>query len=275
MRQVTLKDAIYGLAVADAVGVPYEFSARGTFNATDMTGFGTYNQVPGTWSDDTSMTIATCYSIKTKGCIDTADILIQFRKWMLDGAFTPHNSTFDIGNTTSVALRQGFGCNDERSNGNGSLMRIIPLAFVPDITDAQIEAVSSLTHAHIISRAACIIYVGIAKELINGTSVMDAVRTNVKSGSFYKKLLTIDKASEDEIKSSGYVVDTIEAAIWCVATTDNYRDCVLKAVNLGSDTDTVAAVAGGLAGIIYGTRGIPEKWLDTLCNKELIDSCLF
>lgn len=275
MRQVTLKDAIYGLAVADAVGVPYEFNERGTFKATDMTGFGTYNQVPGTWSDDTSMTVATCYSIKTTGCIDTADMLTQFRKWMNYGEFTPHNKMFDIGGTTATALRQGFGCNDEMSNGNGSLMRIIPLAFVPNVTNEQIEAVSAITHAHPVSKEACVIYVRIAQELMRGADIMQAVKNCVSSDSFYKKLLAINELPENEIKSSGYVVDTFEAAIWVLANTDNYADCVLKAVNLGSDTDTVAAVAGGLAGIIYGLEGIPADWIEKLQNKPLIDSCLF
>lgn len=275
MHNRTLKDAIYGLAVADAVGVPYEFRDRGTFCATDMIGYGTYNQPAGTWSDDTSMTIATCYSIRHKGCIDTADMLCQFRKWMNKGEFTPHNNTFDIGNTTAVALRQGFGCSDEYSNGNGSLMRIIPLAFLPDVTEDDIAAVSSVTHAHSVSVEACVLYVKIAKELMTGKSVMESVRKCVAADSYYKKLRIIDSCSESEIRSSGYVVDTFEAAIWVLANTDNYRDCVLRAVNLGSDTDTVAAVAGGLAGIIYGFDSIPKKWIKKLCSKDIIDSCLF
>lgn len=275
MRQVTLKDAIYGLAVADAVGVPFEFMQRGSFNATDMTGYGTHNQAPGTWSDDTSMTLATCHSIKKKGCIDTTDIMKQFRSWLHDAEFTPDGDVFDVGGTTASAINQGYGLSDERSNGNGSLMRIIPLAFIPDVTNEQIEAVSAITHAHKISKEACIIYVKIAKELMQGKSIMDAVKTCVSSDSFYKKLISIDESSEDEIKSSGYVVDTIEAAIWAVATTDCYKDAVLKSVNLGSDTDTVAAVAGALAGIIYGYDAIPEKWINTLKSKTLIDSCLF
>ena len=275
MNKITLKDAVYGLAVADAVGVPYEFKERGTFNATDMTGFGTYNQVPGTWSDDTSMTIATCYSIKIKNGIGTQDLLYQFRKWMNDAQFTPHGKTFDIGNTTAVALRQGFGCTDEYSNGNGSLMRIIPLAFLPDISDDEIIRVSSVTHAHPISTEACVLYVKIAKSLLQGMNITDAVKINVPEDSFYKKLRTIHSCNESEIKSSGYVVHSFEAAIWCLANTNNYRDCVLKAVNLGSDTDTVAAIAGALAGIIYGYDGIPDKWKNTLCSKEIIDKCLF
>lgn len=270
-----LRDAVYGLAVADAVGVPYEFRDRYTFNATDMTGFGTYNQVPGTWSDDTSMTIATCYSIKTKGCIDTADMLLQFRRWMNNARFTPHKKTFDIGNTTSVALKNGYGCSDKYSNGNGSLMRIIPLAFVNGVTDEQIKAVSAITHAHALSAEACVHYVRIAKEIIAGKPFMESVRKCVGENSRYKKLRTIDKCRENEIRSTGYVVDTFEAAVWVLANTDNYKDAVLKAVNLGNDTDTVAAVTGALAGIIYGIDSIPEKWLTTLCSKKIIEDCLF
>lgn len=270
-----LRDAVYGLAVADAVGVPYEFRKRGTFKACDMTGFGTYNQLPGTWSDDTSMTIATCYSIKKKGCIDTEDMLLQFRKWKNEAKFTPHKNTFDIGNTTSVALKNGFGCDDEYSNGNGSLMRIIPLAFLPDVTDKQIEEVSAITHAHALSKEACVLYVRIANELLCGKFVMQSVRKCVSEKSRYRRLRTIDKCRENEIRSTGYVVDTFEAAVWVLANTDNYKDAVLKAVNLGDDTDTVAAVTGALAGIIYGIDAIPEKWLATLCSKEIIEDCLF
>ena len=266
-----LKSAIYGLAVADAVGVPYEFKQRGSFTATDMVGFGSYYQPKGTWSDDTSMTIATCDSIKECGCIDTADMLTRFRAWAKHGEYAIGKKVFDIGITTASALHSGVGRSDERSNGNGSLMRILPLAFTNASTD-EIEAVSAITHAHEISKAACVCYVEIARELLKGKplkSILEII------DSPFERIRGIAALDEAEIKSGGYVVSTLEAALWAVATTASYRDAVLKAVNLGDDTDTVGAVAGGLAGIIYGTEGIPEEWINSLRGTEIIESCLF
>ena len=226
----TLRDAVYGLAVADALGVPVEFSYRGTFQVTDMTGYGTYHQPPGTWSDDTSMTLATCFSIRRKGGIDLSDIMECFRAWESEGKFTADGVMFDIGNTTSMAISQGFGLTDISSNGNGSLMRIIPLAFVPNATDEQIRQVSALTHGHLISKEACVIYVGIARKLLAGMSVTEAVRESVPDDRLevFERLPVIHQLPEEDIKSSGYVVDTLEAAVWALATTKSYEECVLK-----------------------------------------------
>lgn len=273
----TLRDAVYGLAVADALGVPVEFSDRGTFHVTDMTGYGTYYQPPGTWSDDTSMTLATCFSIKRKKGVDPSDIMECFRAWKTEGKFTADGVMFDIGWTTSQAISQGFGLTDISSNGNGSLMRIIPLAFVPGITDEEVREVSALTHGHEISKEACVIYINIAKRLLAGMDVMEAVRASVNdsAGEVFARLPGIHELPEEEIKSSGYVVDTLEAAVWALATTKSYEECALRAVNLGKDTDTVGAVAGALAGILYGYEGIPDKWIKILRNKELIEECLF
>ncbi|WP_255375230.1 ADP-ribosylglycohydrolase family protein [Olsenella sp. An290] len=125
----TLRDAIYGLAVGDALGVPYEFRTRGSFSCTGMVGHGTHDQPAGTWSDDTSMTLATCDSIRACGRVDTADMLSRFRAWINDGAYAIDGVVFDYGGTTARALAAGTGCTGERDNGNGSLMRIAPLAF--------------------------------------------------------------------------------------------------------------------------------------------------
>ena len=252
----TLKSAIYGLAVGDALGVPYEFKFRGAFECTDMIGYGTHNQPEGTWSDDTSMALATCASIK--------------------GAYTPFGEVFDCGNTCAAAIRSGRGCDDEWSNGNGSLMRIIPLAFVEGITDAEIEAVSAITHAHSLSKLACVCYVRIAIDLVNGVSLAESIKRHVPGNSKLSGAIGIENVlRSDGMGSSGYVIDTFVAAMWCLLTTDNYRDCVLKAVNLGSDTDTTAAVAGGLAGIMYGLEGIPDEWLSKMKSMDMIDQELF
>lgn len=266
-----LKSAIYGLAVADAVGVPYEFKIRGSFKATGMVGFGSHNQPKGTWSDDTSMTLATCASIKECGYIDVSDMLSKFRAWANSGKYAIDGRVFDIGCTTAEALHTGKGKDNERSNGNGSLMRIIPLAFT-DASDNEIKAVSAITHAHDISKTACVCYVHIVRALAQGARLEDILES-IESP--FERIRTISTLDESEIKSSGYVVSTLEAALWAVSTTDNYRDAILKAVNLGNDTDTVGAVAGGLAGIIYGTEGIPPEWIESLKGKDIIENCLF
>ena len=275
-RTNILKAAIYGLAVGDAVGVPYEFRGRGTFECMDMTGYGTHDQPEGTWSDDTSMALATCASIKACGRIDVDDIRARFRRWLKDGEYTPFGEVFDCGNTCAAAIRSGRGCDDEWSNGNGSLMRIIPLAFVDGITDAEIESVSAITHAHSLSKLACVCYVRIAIDLINGVSIAASIRRHVPEDSELSATIGIENMVNSlSIGSSGYVVDTFVAAMWCLLTTDNYRDCILKAVNLGSDTDTTAAVAGGLAGIMYGLEGIPDEWLSKMKSMDMIDRELF
>ena len=258
----TLRDCVYGLAVGDALGVPYEFRGRDTFECTGMVGHGTHDQPAGTWSDDTSMTLATCDSIREKGRIDVDDIRERFVAWYTHDAYTCDH-LFDIGGATSRALSTGRGCAGERDNGNGSLMRIVPLAFVAN--DNEVRAVSAITHAHPMSTEACVRMVHVARGLISGEN---AWQETVSAGIDPEK-------PRDAIASGGYVLHTFEAALWCLANTHSYRDCVLTAVNLGSDTDTTGAVAGALAGIVYGIDGIPQEWLDELRGKDVIESCLF
>lgn len=271
-----LKDAIYGFAVADALGVPLEFKKRGTFKCTEMIGHGTWNQEVGTWSDDTSMTLATCDSIRESKKIDIDDIRSRFVRWMSKGEYTANNEMFDIGETTSNALHSGYGLDHVNSNGNGSLMRILPLAFIAHSIN-DVHNVSAITHAHDVSKYGCEIYVDIAVELLHGQSIRKAIDKVTACGvpNKYERLPFIAGLEERDIKSTGYVVDTLEASLWCLTQTNNYKDAVIKAVNLGDDTDTVAAVTGGLAGIMYGYDSIPKEWIEKLRNKELIDSCLF
>lgn len=261
--KATLRDCVYGQAVGDAVGVPYEFKQRDSFGCSDMVGFGTHNQPIGTWSDDTSMALAICDSYRELGRIDVGDIRDKFVSWYSDGAYTC-DGLFDIGNATAEALRTGRGLAGEWDNGNGSLMRTLPLAFT-DATDGDVRAVSAITHAHPTSTEACVAMVGAARSLISGANARE---TALAYG------VDPDKP-RDEIRSGGYVLDTFEAALWCLATTPNYRECVLLAVNLGGDTDTTGAVAGALAGIVYGIDGIPAEWVDSLRGKDVIERCLF
>jgi ADP-ribosylglycohydrolase len=248
-----------------------------------MIGYGTHNQPAGTWSDDSSMTLTTIDSLCGCGSIDLEDIMTGFELWADDAWFTPHGEVFDIGLTTRLAIANWIkdhdvktcGLTGERDNGNGSLMRILPLAFVPGVTREDIHAVSALTHAHEISKVACEIYIDIAQRLLAGVPKSQAIFSSFDGfwPEPFERIGHLDCLDRDDIRSTGYVVDTLEAALWCLLNTDNYRDCVLTAVNLGDDTDTVAAVAGGLAGILYGIggeRGIPEEWISGIAQKDEI-----
>ncbi|MEI0540344.1 ADP-ribosylglycohydrolase family protein [Brachyspira pulli] len=298
-----LKSAILGLAVGDALGVPYEFISKDIIKnnpCKDMIGYGTHNKKAGTWSDDTSLTLCLLDNLNSKN-INYNDIMYSFALWYDKGHYTTDGDTFDIGITTRDAIdnyKSGknpikCGLSNEYSNGNGSLMRILPIAFyIKKYFDGKlfenreviniIYNVSSLTHSHKRSLIACVIYTAIALNLINDMKIEEAINKalkdsfnyykNEKEINNYKRIFESDfkKLNDTKIKSSGYVVHTLEASIWILLNTSNYKDAVLKAVNFGDDTDTTAAVTGGLAGLYYGVDNIPSKWIDTLVNKELI-----
>ncbi|MDY4041314.1 MAG: ADP-ribosylglycohydrolase family protein [Collinsella sp.] len=259
----TLRGCVYGSAVGDALGVPFEFMGRGSFRCTDMVGYGTHGKPAGTWSDDTSMTIATCDSIRELGRIDADDMRARFERWIFDGAYTV-DGVFDFGGTTHRALAGGSGCAGVRDNGNGSLMRIAPLAFA-GATDDEVREVSAITHAHETSTGACVRLVRALRSLAGGAPPEEVARACGVDAS----------APVEEVRSSGYVIHTLEAALWCLARTTCYAECVLAAVNLGGDTDTTAAVAGALAGTAYGESSIPDRWVGALRARDVIDGCLF
>lgn len=309
----SIKAVVLGHAVGDALGVPVEFCTRGELDAdpvTDMRGWGTYAVPEGSWSDDTSMALATLDSLK-QGKLDYDDIMQRFVRWYTLGEYTPTGAVFDIGGACRIAIQKytegvrpaplcgGVG---ESSNGNGSLMRIHPIALYlfsegkADVSGIEIiHNASALTHAHPRSEIACGIYSLILWELLRnpckGSVVLGmrrakdiyGVKAPLKNDSFCKEFSLYEKnlisrigessgsVAREEIKSTGYVVDTLEAAVWCLLTTDSYKDCVLKAVNLGEDTDTVAAIAGGLAGALYGLDSIPEEWLGALKRREYVE----
>jgi ADP-ribosylglycohydrolase len=314
MNKITAKQVesvLLGVAVGDALGVPVEFQPRGSFKIMGMTGHGTHDQPPGTWSDDTSLTL--CLAEAMDGGITGNDLLEKtaenFIRWFDNGEFTPHGNVFDIGISTSKAvknLKKGMrptesGCGDVNENGNGSLMRIAPLVFhVADKPKEKrfeiVRQVSAITHAHPISILACIIYVEYLAKLLRGgdkfvlfeatqKEIMDALMKGALRDYFKNEITDYfmplifpgnkwQFCDESNIESGGFVADTLKAAIWCFLTTDSYREAVLKAVNLGSDTDTTAAVAGGLAGLYYGfgEGGIPQDWIDKLAGvKDILD----
>ena len=275
-----LYDAVIGLAIGDALGVPYEFKKRGTFLCKDMVGYKTHHQPKGTWSDDTSMVLATLDSLKSNdGKIVPTDMFERFNRWLQNSDYTPFGEVFDAGIATCKALKTGKPQSGEYDNGNGSLMRILPLAFVP-CTEDEIRAVSAITHGHRISMDACVIYVHVVRRLLAGENINEIIPT-LQYDKPFDRLHRIDQLSAQEIKSSGYVVDTLEAALWAVSHKSNeagkeksFRKDLLDAVNLGSDTDTVGAVAGGLAGIIYGLDDMTD-WVEALQNRQELERYLW
>lgn len=306
MKRDQIKAMIYGHAIGDALGVPVEFQTREQLlrnPVKEMQSGGTYNMPAGSWSDDTSMTLCVLDSLAEKGKVDFEDIMQHFMRW-LDSEYTPTGKVFDVGHGTMKSLmryKKGAlplesGGRSERDNGNGSLMRISPISLYLALTKEKMDdeavelvhKVSSLTHAHPRSLIACGIYTFIAFGLLKGKGVSDAVTEGIDGAyeyysehsdfmlekEMYDRVWNLRrlKALQDaDIRSSGYVIDTLEAALWCFITTKSYRACVLKAVNLGEDTDTVAAIAGGLAGLAYGWYDIQEDWKKDLLRTDFID----
>ena len=302
--QNNLTKILLGVATADALGVPVEFESRAFLKENpvlDMIGYGTHHQPLGTWSDDTSLTLCLAESI-VEG-LDLNKLALKFIAWKNDNYWTPHGWVFDIGIGTRIAiekLESGIspelsGGVDEMDNGNGSLMRILPLVLVTKNLPINerfelTQKVSSITHRHIRSVIACFYYLEFAIKIIEGKSFetsyaelqleipvfLESIQINPNEIAKFSRLLryNIIDLNEEDIKSSGYVVDTLEASIWCLLTTNNYKEAVLKAVNLGSDTDTTAVVTGGLAGLFYGVESIPENWVNLLARKnDIISLC--
>ena len=329
MKKNMWLDGIMGLVVGDALGCPVQFRSRNEIRkrgpVTGMEGYGTYNMPEGTWTDDSSMALAAMDSIIHTGKIDPEDIMKNFVKWEFEGAYTPFGEAFDQGVTCSNAIwkfrdtgdYKTCGRTGERANGNGALMRILPVCLYyidqkeclesrwSENTDEKetldheaiqaIHVTSGLTHNHLRSQMACGLYYFLAKEIIKGKAADKDTenlkfclqkgideglkfygrdKANLKEMSHFGRLfdLTAFSASpEEEILSTGYVVDSLEAAIWCLLTTDTLKDCLLRAVNLGDDTDTVAAIAGGLAGLYYGYEGIPADWLAVIKERAYVE----
>lgn len=296
--------ALIGLAVADALGVPVEFRSRAELTADPVTGmraYGTYNQPAGTWSDDSSMAFCIAESI-AKG-YDLKDVAQNFVNWKYANYWCPHGELFDIGNQTSSAISRlrnmlvsgraeelgNLYSDDPMDNGNGSLMRCIPLLFLikGEAIDEQfrlVKEVSALTHGHIRSAIACLLYLLIAGHIVNGQEKKAAYQTACQQVKVWMKDRNIAEAekvvfakvlsgeihleSAENIESSGYVMHSLEASLWCFLKYGDYTSAVLAAVNLGRDTDTTAAITGGLAGLYYGLDLIPEDWINTIARLE-------
>ena len=292
------KNILIGASVGDALGVPVEFKSRQhlkTNPVTDIMGFGTYDKPAGTFSDDSSMMFCLAESL-VEG-YDVNDIAENFQKWMHEGYWTADGEVFDVGIATRKAINRlrvvkhptEAGSTAERDNGNGSLMRILPLAvYAKDLSIDErceiVKQVSSITHAHSRSVLACIYYIEFALNILEAETIEEAyLNTNFwlriyleenteyqTESIFFERILngSLLELSENEIKSSGYVIDSLEAAIWCLLHSNSYEECILKAVNLGEDTDTIACIAGGIAGVFYDVKKIPEHWINKFARKE-------
>lgn len=301
-----LKNGIMGFIIGDVMGVPLEFTKRRSKKIIDMLEYGSHNMPKGCWSDDSSMVIATMQSIiDNKGNINYDDIMNNFILWVEKGSFTPTNKTFGIGRTTLKALANYknkdkleiynnpimCGINKLKDNGNGSLMRILPISYYcyykkmenEDIYNL-VKDISSMTHKHNISVLGCYIYTLFVMEVLSGKSRKEIYK-NIREYDYnkyfdketidcYSRLLKNDISLLDisEINSVGYVVSTLEAVIWCFMNSKNYSESIAIAINLGNDTDTIGALVGGISGSYYNE--INDKWLNDIKRKDyLLDLC--
>jgi len=280
---------LLGLAVGDALGTTLEFAPRGAFELlADMVGGGPFHLRPGQWTDDTSMALCLASSLVEKPAFDPADQMDRYCRWWKEGYFSCTGSCFDIGGTTAGALsrflktRDPFsGSTDPRSAGNGSLMRLapVPMWFYPDADLASRYAMESsrTTHGAQECLDACSLFSQLLVHALSGVSKDELLFQSVQS---FKGVPTISaiargeyrKKHESEIHASGYVVYTLEAALWSFYQTDSFESAVLKAVNLGEDADTTGAVCGQIAGAYYGKSQIPESWLQKLAMRKEIES---
>lgn len=299
------RSVLFGVATGDALGVPVEFRDRETIRknpVTGMVGYGTYNLPPGTWSDDSSLTFCLAEAL-THG-FSLPRIAGNFVRWLYHNEWTPYGKVFDVGIMTQEAiyrLKNGTapelaGGMYEDENGNGSLMRILPLLFhihnkPVDERFLLTKQVSSITHGHVRSVIACFYYLEFARLLMSGEDKFSVYRKLqeeipeylqkrqivANEIAIFDRLLNGDIAQqpEESIHSGGYVLHSLEAAMWCLLTTQTYAEAVLKAVNLGSDTDTTAAITGGLAGLLYGYDAIPAPWIKELVKRTEIDELAF
>lgn len=277
---------LFGLALGDALGTTLEFSRRDSKPpVTDLVGGGPFGLKAGEWTDDTSMALCLADSLLANKVLLPLDLMQRFRKWREDGHNSVNGRCFDIGIATSQAISQFVstgeplaGSTDPFSAGNGSIMRLapVPIFFSRHERAAEDAAIlqSRTTHAAQECLDACKLMTRIIVRLINGTSWPQAL-DDLGEGIKAPKIKTLAAGSWKmkkrlQIKSTGYVVDTLEAALWVVDTSESVSEAVLLAVNLGDDADTVGAVAGQLAGARYGYSGIPEKWTKRLAWSDRI-----
>ncbi len=290
------RGTLLGLAAADAVGATLEFKPPGTFAPiSDMAGGGQFRLEPGQWTDDTSMAMGLAASLVETQGFDPADQMARYWRWYKEGYMSSNGRCFDIGNTVRDALHRWrqtgtplAGSIDPYSAGNGSIMRLapVPMAYAHDPAQAIEESGESsrTTHGAATAVAACRYFGGLLVGALNGqekaallashyapvpdywqTQPLPAAIDAIAAGSFKKRL-------PPDIQGSGYVVKSLEAALWAFYHSDNFRDGCLLAANLGDDADTTAAVYGQIAGAYYGEQGIPTAWREKLALRDTIES---
>lgn len=301
-----IKSAICGFVIGDAMGVPVEFEDREKLMkspVTNMLGYGSYDVPKGVWSDDTSMTLATIDSIiVNKNELNYNDIADKFCEWINNAKYTATNEVFDIGTTTKYSLMRYWNNNIAAmkcggtgisENGNGSLMRMLPIAlycFYNKIEDNDIINIvrntSSITHAHEISIIGCYMYVKYIIFILSNNNKTESYKLlqkidysifNKDNINLYERIIKddISKYSLDTIKSTGFVVDTLESVLCVILNTENFNEAIIGSVNLGGDTDTIAAITGSIAGILYGYDSMDKKWIKDIKNKELLNKYIY
>ena len=281
------RGCLLGLAVGDAVGTTLEFKPPGSFKPIqDMVGGGPFRLKPGEWTDDTSMALCLATSLLEKNGFDPKDQMDRYCRWWKEGYLSSNGTCFDIGNNVSAALRRYkqtgdpiAGSTNPQSAGNGSIMRLAPapMFYYPDSAAAiRYSAESSrTTHGTPECIDACRLLAGIICRALSGLAKEGVLFGEAESFSGEPKITMIARGNYrnkpvTEIHGTGYVVQSLEAALWCFAQTDNFEAAILKAANLGDDADTTAAICGQVAGAFYGESGIPQKWLDKLVMREEI-----
>ncbi len=272
--------ALLGLAVGDAVGTTIEFSSKpDRAMLSDMVGGGPFGLQPGQWTDDTAMAVALGESLLAHPDLDPADLMRRFVSWWREGAYSCTGRCFDIGGTTAAALRRFeqtgdpfAGSTEPNSAGNGSIMRLAPVAVRhwrdPERMRRVARDQSRTTHAAAEAVMACETLADILADAIGGTSLPALV-----SGKAARRVSGFHPGQErSEVLGTGYVVASLHAALWAVSRASGFREAVLLAANLGEDADTTAAIAGQIAGALYGASAIPTAWLDRLAWRERIES---
>jgi ADP-ribosyl-[dinitrogen reductase] hydrolase len=285
--QDRFRGCLLGLAVGDAIGIAVEGYPRGSFKPlTDMVGGGPFGVKAGQWSDDTSMALCLATSLVECGGFDPRDQIERYCLWAETGYLSSTGFCFDIGHTVASALRRFrqtgepiAGSKDPMSAGNGCIMRLapVPLFFFPDIDAAEHFAAESSKTTHGAEECidACRLFARIIVRAVSGKPKDEVALADGASFKGSPKIAAIARGdylrkSESEIRGSGYVVESLEAAMWCFMNTETFRDAVLKAANLGHDADTTAAVCGQVAGAYYGESGIPSDWLKKLAMCQEI-----
>lgn len=293
-------DGILGLVIGDAMGVPIEFMDREVLLAkpvTRMLGYGNFEIDKGNWSSNTALSLATMDSLTKCRKIDLNDMMRRYCKWINEGEYTSTGFAFDIGNTTKTALTKYYhdklaplkcGGKNVNENGNGSLIRMFPIAYFAykkELTNEQIEylaiTTSSITHAHEISTLSCYIYMMYINFLLRGYDKYESyikLRKNDYSMfkketiKLFKRILNddISNLTIDDINSSEYVLSSLEAVFWVILNTNSYAESIIGAINLGNASNNIGAITGSIAGIIYGNKNIPENWLNDLVDISLI-----